>query len=365
MSQRQLAANRARVDAAVDPLERVRGLQDRVVLLSRLGRVAEAQDALRQAERELPADAPAALALRMEYAGAIRLYFAKRFNEARNAMLAIAERARAGADLALVAECDSALALFLQREGDVRAAARRARGVLANKAAPLEARYRALLALGSLHHEAYDHDTASAHYAAAETVVRQLDDDVAMASWLQRSALTHAAHARQAAAHGELSPRALAHAIEALRRGIDFAAGVAEGPDTTLDHLLLAEMHVLQKRPAEALALYDRHLPDADGEGFLHEGTAALSDRGLCLFELGRRDEGREQLEAALKRVDEGTPSDIRAIVHANLATALEALGDPQAAQHRQLAAMAWDTYGHEQREARRLLADEPNELLH
>jgi tetratricopeptide (TPR) repeat protein len=365
MSQRQLAANRARVDAATDPAERVRGLQDRVVLLARLGRVAEAQEALRQAERELPADAPPELALRMGYAAAIRLYFAKRFDEARSAMLELAERARLKADLALVAECDSALALFLQREGDVRAAAQRARAVMSNSAAPLEARYRALLALGSLHQDAHDYDAASAHYAAAETIVRALDDDIAMASWLQRAALTQAAHARQAAAHDELAPGELARAVAALERSIAFAAGVPEGSDTRLDHLLLAEMHVLGRRHAQALALYDQHLADADGEGFLHEVTAALADRGACLLELGRRDEGLAQLEAALARVNEGTPADIRAIVHANLATALAALGRPGADQHRQLAAMAWDTYAHEQREARRLLADEPSTLLH
>jgi tetratricopeptide (TPR) repeat protein len=365
VSQRQLAANRARVDAATDPAERVRGLQDRVVLLARLGRVAEAQEALRQAERELAADAPPGLALRMEYVGAIRLYFAKRFDDARRAMLELAGRARQHADRALVAECDSALALFLQREGDVREAARRAHGVLANPGAPLEARYRALLALGSLHQDAHDYDTASRHYAAAEGVVRELDDDIAMASWLQRAALTQAAHARQAAAHGELAPRELARAVTALERSIAFAAGVPEGPDTTLDHLLLAEMHVLGRRHAEALALYDRYLADADGEGFLHEVTAALADRGQCLFELGRREEGLAQLEGARARLDEGTPADIRAIVHANLGAALAALGRADAAQHRQLAAMAWETYAHEQREARRLLADGPDELLH
>lgn len=367
MSQRLLEANRALIDRATDPGERVRHLQDRVVLLARLGRVAEAQTVLQQAQAELPADAPAALALRHEYAAAIRTYFAKRFVEARTAMADVAERARAGGgDLALVAECESALALFAQREGDVRAAARHARAVLGNPAATLEARYRALLALGSLHQDAYDYDEASRHYAAAESVVRQLGDDIAMASWLQRTALTQAAHARQAAAHGELDARTLAGAVQALERSIGHAAAFAEGPDTTLDHLLLAEMHVLAGRHDRALALYDAHLPAADGEGFLHEVTAAQADRGQCLIALGRHADGLAQVEAALARVDESTPADIRAIVHANLAAALQAAGrEAEGAQHRTLAAMAWETYGHEQREARRLLAGDPADTVH
>jgi tetratricopeptide (TPR) repeat protein len=367
MSQRLLIANQQRLDAAREPLERVRLLQDRIVLLSRLGRADAARELLQPLEHVTPADAPAALRLRSEYAAAIRLYFAKRFDEARSALLNVVERARHDVpDLALVGECESALALFMQREGDVRAAARCARGVLTNPAATLESRYRALLALGSLHQDAYAYDDASRYYAEAEGVVRELGDDIAMASWLQRSALTQAAHARQAAALGELDGAALAAAVAGLRRSIDFAAGFAEGPDTTLDHLLLAEMHVLQQRHAEAVALYESHLPTADGEGFLHEVTAAMADHGLCLLQLGRGVDGLARVQAALARVDESTPADIRAIVHGNMAAALAQLGrGVEGEQHRVMADMAWDTYAHEQREARRLLSGEPTETLH
>ena len=367
MSQRQLAANQRLVEDARDPIVRVRGLQDRVVLLARLGRAEEAREVLGRAQRELPPDAPAGVRLRNEYASAIRLYFAKRFDDARVAMLDIVERARHEAgDLVLVGECESALALFMQREGDVRAAARYAHSVLDNPAATLESRYRAFLALGSLHQDAYDYDEAARLYREAEDVVRRLDDDIAMASWLQRSALTQAAHARQAAALDELEPRMLVSAVDALLKSIDFATHFPEGPDTTLDHLLLAEMHVLQRRYSEALALYEAHLPSAEGEGFLHEVTAALADRGQCLIELGRSEDGHAQLLTAMNRVDESTPSDIRAIVHSNMATALQAMGRAaEGEQHRVLAGMAWETYAHEQREARRLLAAPSAETLH
>jgi tetratricopeptide (TPR) repeat protein len=366
MSQRLLDANQSLLAATSDPLERARRLQDRVVLLARLGRAEQAREVLENALRELPADVPAAVRLRYDYASAIRMYFAKRFADARVVMLEVAERARHDADLALVGECESALALFMQREGDVRAAARFARGVLGNREATLESRYRAFLALGTLHQDAYDYEEAARLLREAEGVVRELGDDIAMSSWLQRSALTHAAHTRQAAALGELEARALYAAVEALQKSIAFASGLPGGPDTTLDHLLLAEMRVLQRRYDEALALYEAHLPSAEGEGFLHEVTAAEADRGQCLIELGRREEGLAQLVAALKRVDESTPADIRAIVHANLAAALKIMGRAaEAEQHRVLAGMAWETYAHEQREARRLLAGDPVETLH
>ncbi len=367
MSQRLLLANQQLVDAARDPLVRARHLQDRVVLLARLGRVEEARALLETALSETPADAPAALRLRFDYVSAIRLYFAKRFDDARTSMLDVAERARhADGDMALVGECESALALFTQREGDIRAAASYARAVLANRAATPESRYRAFLALGSLHQDAYDYEEASRLYREAEGLVRQLDDEIAMASWLKRSALTQAAHARQAAALGELDARTLANAVDALKKSIAFAKGLEEGPEAMLDHLLLAEMYVLQRRYNDALALYDAHLPSADGEGFLHEVTVAMADSAHCCIELGRVDDGYAQLLSALRRVDESTPSDIRAIVHSNMATALKKLGHgAEGKQHQTLASMAWETYAHEQREARRLLATDPAETLH
>jgi tetratricopeptide (TPR) repeat protein len=265
-----------------------------------------------------------------------------------------------------VAECESALALFVQREGDVRAAARYARAVLAAPEATLESRYRAFLALASLHQDAYDYEEASRLFAEAEQVVRELDDDIAMASWLQRAALTQAAHARQAAAFGELDAKSLRQAVDALLRSIEFAQGIENGPDATLDHLLLAEMRVLQKRHGDALTLYDAHLPRAEGDGFLHEVTAALADRARCRIELGDVDAGYADLVTALRRVDESTPADIRAIVHDNMANALLRLGHgPEAEQHRVLGRMGWETYSHEQREARRLLNGDASDTVH
>jgi tetratricopeptide (TPR) repeat protein len=366
MSQRLLEANQRRLDAAEHAFDRVRVLQDRAVLYSRLGRLEEADTAIQNAGASAPADLPAELKLRFDYVQAIRTYFAKHFTEALTQMRATHEKARLACVPTLVAECESALALFTQREGDVRASARYARSVLATDEAPLEARYRAFLALASLHQDAYEYEEASRLYREAEDVVRSLDDDIAMASWLQRAALTQASHARQAAAFGELDAPTLKAAVEALERGIAFAQRVKSGSSTRLDHLMLAEMLVLQKRHREALELYDLHLPSIEGDGFMHEVTAAQADRARCRMELGELDAGYADLLTALRRVDESTPSDIRAIVHDNMVSALERLGHgADAGQHRTLARMAWDTYGHEQREARRLLQGDPPATLH
>ncbi len=366
MSQRLLEANQRSVTAAALVTDRIRLLQDRAVLLARLGRVAEAEATLADAEQQVPADAPRALVLRFDYVRAIDTYFSKRFGDAQRRMVEALHAARQFNDPALIAECESALALFMQREGDVRAAAAHARSVLANPNAPLEARYRASLALASLHQDAHDHEMAYRLYRETHDVVQDLDDEIAMACWLQRAALSKAAHARQSAGCGELDARSVKEAIAALQQCIDYAAQVPDGPTTTLDHLLLAEMHVLQKRYKQALALYDMHLPQCEGDGFLHECTAAMADRAHCLLQLGEVDAGYAQAVTALRRLDESAPADIRAIVHENMAAALETVQQPsQARLHRTMAQAAWDTHCHEQREARRLLNENTATTLH
>ncbi|MBC8056043.1 MAG: hypothetical protein H7Y61_05650, partial [Rhizobiales bacterium] len=130
------------------------------MLLARLGRVAEAELTLSDAEQQMPADAPPALRLRFAYVRAIDAYFAKRFADAQHKMHDALKEARLANDRKLVSECESALALFMQREGDVRNALALARSVLANSEATLEARYRASLAMASLHQDAHDHENA-------------------------------------------------------------------------------------------------------------------------------------------------------------------------------------------------------------
>lgn len=366
MSQRLLAANSRNVAAAAHVIERIRLLQDRAVLLARLGRVAEAELTLSDAEQLMPDDAPRMLKLRFAYVRAIDTYFSKRFGDAQRKMYEALAEARQSDEPILVAECESALALFMQREGDIRAAAAHARSVLSNTSATLEARYRASLALASMHQDAHDFEAAYRLYRETHDVVKDLDDEIAMASWLRRAALSKAARARQSAGCGELDKPCVKEAIADLLQCIDYAANVPDGPTTTLDHLLLAEMYVLQKRYKQALALYDAHLPECEGDGFLHECTAAMADRANCLLQLGQTDAGYAQAVSALRRLDESAPADIRAIVHENMATALEAVEQPlEARQHRTMAHAAWDAHSHEQSETRRVLNENTSTTLH
>ncbi|MDQ3188280.1 MAG: hypothetical protein M3Q28_05180 [Pseudomonadota bacterium] len=366
MSQRLLQANQRSVAAAAHIVDRIRLLQDRAVLLARLGRVAEAERTLADAERQMPPGAPRQLKLRFAYVRAIDTYFSKRFGDARREMYAALSQARLSDDQTLIAECESALALFMQREGDVRAALTHARSVLGNADATHEARYRASLALASLHQDAHDHGAAYRLYRAAHDVVKELDDEIAMASWMHRAAVAKAAHARQLAAIGAPDKRTVKDAIALLRQCIDYAAQVPDGPATCLDHLLLAEMHILQKQYKQALELYDLHLPQCEGDGFLHEVTVAMADRANCLLQLDQVDAGYAQAVASLRRLDQTAPAEVRAIVHENMAAALDSVQQAsQAQQHRTMAQAAWDTHCHEQREARRVLNENTTTTLH
>jgi len=366
MSIRLLEANQQQVAGATDAHQRTRLLQDRAILQARLGRADDAVRTLDQAEEAAPSDLSATLKLRFAYARAIAAYFGRHFDEARQGMSDVLEQARAQQDVELGTECASTLALFLQREGDVRAAARHARAVLASPSCSLESRYRASLALASLHHDARDYEEAVRLYHTTQDAVKALGDDLAMASWIGRTAASQAAHARQSAASGDLDERTLKEAVDALEHSIDFCEHLPDAPDVALNRLLLAEMRVLQRRYRDALTLYDAQLPAIEGDGFLHEVTAAMADRAHCLLKLGEADAAYTQAALALRRVDQSTPADIRAIVHENMAEALREAGKTvEAEQHRVLSKMAWETYAHEQREARRLLHENPTETLH
>ena len=366
MSDRLLDVNQQRLSDARDGVERTRLLQDRAVLQARLGRPDDALRTLEAARSTAPSGLPAALLLRFDYVHAIARYFGKHFGDACRQMNDVLARASAQPDATLISECQSALALFLQREGDVRASARHARAVLVRPESSLESRYRATLALASLHQDARDYEEAVRLYRETRDVVRDLGDDIAVASWMQRLALSQAAHVRQAAANDELDAKLLSDAVAGLEDSIRYAEKLPDAPDIALNHLLLAEMRVLQQRFRDAIALYDAHLPAAEGDGFLHEVTAALADRAQCLLKLGDPDAAVSQAGAALRRVDESTPADVRAIVHESMAAALRQVGHMlDAEQHRVMSRMAWETYAHEQREARRLLHEPVGETLH
>ena len=340
------------------PGERLRLLQDRAVLLARRESLADSEAALGEAEKLHAAVSDGCAQLRTRYARAVHDYFSRQFKKASNALLEVLDEARDHCPRELQGEIQSALALFTQRDGDVRASAYHARAVLANRSATPESRYRALLALASLHQDAYDHGNAVALYREAEQIALESRDDIGRASCLLRMAATRASQARQAAAAaGRPDLEVIERVADEIAHSIDFARGLAALQERNLEALLLAEMRMLQGRFDVALKLYDEHLPDADGQGRLPEVTAAISDRAHCLLRLGRAEAALAGAQSALARLDDWTPADIRAIVQDNMATVRASRGERELAeQHRVLARMAWQAHAHAQREALRVL---------
>ena len=357
MSAAMLERNDRELAATTAPLERVRLLHDRAVLLARLGELGASLAVSSEAARLLTAADPRCLHLRARYVAAIQAYFGLRFAEASADMRRVLEDARYDCHLALLSECESALALFLQREGDARGAVRFARAVLANDEATDEARYRALLSLASLHENAGDFAAAARLYDEMQAPLSAMGDDIATASWRSRSACNRAGQLRLSAVRGTLDPGELAATIAALRDSIAFASALAASVQRAIEHLALAEMQMLAGRYDEALAVYDAHLPGAEANGFLTEVTIAIADRALCLLRLGRAAEAASGIECALSRLDLATPAETRAIVHDNAATITLAAGRVrEAQQHEQLAQIAWAATRHELLEARRML---------
>ena len=360
MSAALLERNDRELAATTAPRDRVRLLHDRAVLLARLGELDASIAASSEAARLLTAADPRCLHLRAGYVAAILAYFSLRFDDASAGMRSVLEEARIDGHLALVSECESALALFLQREGDARGAVRFARAVLANDQATDEARYRALLTLASLHENAGDFAAAARLYGEMQAPLSAMGDDIATASWRSRSACNRAGQVRLSAVRGTLDPDELASTIAALRDSIAFASALSASVQRVIEHLALAEMQMLAGNFGEALTTYDAHLPGAETTGSLTEVTIAIADRALCLLRLGRAAEAAAGIARALSRLDVATPAETRAIVHGDAAEIASAAGRTHDAQqqHEQLTRIAWAAARHEQREARRMLVE-------
>jgi len=352
-----LKDNEDQLARAAAPADRLRLLQDRAVLLARRESLVESEAVLAAADKLHAVVDDACGQLRTRYARAVHDYFSRQFKKATNALLEVLDEARDHCPRELLGEIQSALALFTQRDGDVRASAYHARAVLANRSATPESRYRALLALASLHQDAYDHAKAVALYREAEQIALESRDEIGRASCLLRMAATRASQARQAAADGKPDLDTIERVAEEIAQSIAFAQSLSALQERNLEALLLAEMRMLQGQFDVALKLYDEHLPDADGQGRLPEVTAAISDRAHCLLRLGRAAAALAGAQSALARLDDWTPADIRAIVQDNMATVRASRGERELAeQHRVLARIAWQAHAHAQREALRVL---------
>jgi tetratricopeptide (TPR) repeat protein len=219
------------------------------------------------------------------------------------------------------------------------------------------ARWRAALTVACGYHFGGRVDLAQPWYMAARTHAMADGDDVALSALIYNQAALRTSEARLLAAFDRHCEQRAAGAVIGTESSgqFDVVAGVQ-----SLDWLvplLRAQLLLLEARYAEALALLDEHWPRSEPHWQARMAPGMLADRAWCLWQLGRRDEAREEAGRALECIDAPSDADDRALAHARLAQVFEALGDTAtAAGHADAAQRDCATHRQEQQRQVELL---------
>jgi hypothetical protein len=163
-------------------------------------------------------------------------------------------------------------------------------------------------------------------------------------------------HAMQAAVFGgDDTTQQARHALAGAECARNFDQWMGTLSLDALVPMQRACMASMQGRHAEALALYEKHLADAQQQGLRRIAAAYLADMAWCRWHLGDRAGASRDAHAAAGHIDAGMHPDDRAVAHGRLGLVFKLLGDTPAAllhgalgrdflaQHRQCQAAMFD----------------------
>ena len=207
------------------------------------------------------------------------------------------------------------------------------------------ARSRANLVAAKALHFAGRLDLAQPWYARARAHANAEGDDATISAIMFNMASLRTTNLRQAtlsAAGGSAAESE--HALMGTDSSIHFDQMVGAASLASLLPNLRAQVLALQGEPAQALALYEVHLPAARGISRMR--SCMLSDQAWCRMQVGQAEAaGADALEAEAALGDD-TQVDDTAATHSRLAQVFAALGDAPTAQgHQILAAQAWQDF--------------------
>lgn len=274
------------------------------------------------------------------------------------------ERLRRGLHLAQAANCREAqaqahafLALLAYVHYDYAALREHLSGGLA-VAAPDDgvARARLNMVAGFTLHHAGDAAGAQAWYTKARQHGAAAGDDAAVSALIHNSTQMRVAEVRHAELQG--AGARLAGLLPGVQSAGNFEAAIGMKALDVLAPLLRAQVLVVVGEFAEAMALFEAHLPEALATGLERMGSSLLADTAWCRARLGQREAALAQARESELEMDPGTHVDDRALTHGRLAQLYAFLDLPEdAARHRAQADQDWAEFADQQRRLREALA--------
>ncbi len=205
------------------------------------------------------------------------------------------------------------------------------------------ARSRACLVLADAFHLAQRIDLAQPWYALSRQHAQAEGDVVTLSALIHNMAWHRAMHALHAALWGGEAASEARQALTSASATVQFdrVRGVTTLP--ALIQVAMALAHSVLGDAAQALALYETHAPQADGQGLLPLRAMVLADMAWCCERLGERDKALHYAGAAAASFRFSHHADDRAMAHGRLAQLYRCWGEGRkAARHQRQAQLQW-----------------------
>lgn len=208
------------------------------------------------------------------------------------------------------------------------------------------ARARAAMVAASGYHSANRLDLAQPWYTRArEHALAETDD--AMLSVITYTMAGHRSnHAARASIFGSVDTAETQRAQAWLDASFNFDQWVGSTPQDAYVSTFRAQLHSAQRQHAQALAVYEAHLAEADRQGLAHMRAVHLADQAWCRFHTGDTAGARRDAAAAAALIDPGMYVEDLAVACGRLDQVFAALGDTDASlHHRQRAREHWGVH--------------------
>ena len=199
------------------------------------------------------------------------------------------------------------------------------------------------LVVAQAYHVAGRLDLALPWYSRAHDWAVYEGDDATISALMHNMAWLRAHELRRLAFIEQDAEQSKRHALLSIdsTTNFDFLIGSSSLP--SLVPILRAQVLSVLGREAEALVLYEQHLPSALNEGMGRLRADLTADLAWCQLKLGQTDLATTSALEAQGNIDLGGQHDDRALAHSRLAQVFTLLGHTDdAKRHKFMAGEAW-----------------------
>lgn len=358
---RLLARTDAELNAALKSGEQLRAhlLRGRLAaLLVRQGELEQAREALTQLHQAAFSSPNPALAAWINFAEGLLAYYTDFGHHAGDRLARAVSLAHGCGQREVEAQAHAFLAQLRLADNQVEACGQHLREGFATAAEDdALARARLNMVAAMVLHQGDDAEGASPWYARARQHAAAVGDDATLSALMHNAAQYRVATARRAAAQGR--PFDLAGLLPGVQSFSNYDQAMGMQALNVLSPLLRAQVLVVNGEVAEALSLFEQHLPKALAQGLARMGSSLLAETAWCRLRLGQRDAALAQARESELELDPSCDLDDQANTHSRLAQVFAGLDLPQdAARHQALADGRWTEFRALQAQWRAMMAE-------